>query len=81
MRLLKSSKHSTDKSKKPFNTVFSLDEWQLFLPYTLVTGTIVNSPSVEFYFYQQPLRLLYMKTDVTAVKTPTVRHRLESTIM
>lgn len=38
MRLLKSSKHSKDQSKRPFNTFFSLDEWQLFLPYTLVTG-------------------------------------------
>ena len=38
MRLLKSSKHSHDNSKTPFNTAFSFDEWQLFLPFTLVTG-------------------------------------------
>lgn len=42
MRLLKSSKHSLDNSKKPFNTVFTLDEWQLFLPYTLVTGSLLE---------------------------------------
>lgn len=39
MRLMKSSKFSIDNSKTPFNTAFSLQEWQLFLPYTLVTGT------------------------------------------
>lgn len=38
MRMLMSSKYSDDKSKKPLLTAFQLEEWQHFLPYTLVTG-------------------------------------------
>ena len=37
MRLMKSSKHSFDNSKTPFDIAFSLKEWQYYFPYTLVT--------------------------------------------
>lgn len=62
MRLMKSSKFSVDNSKTPFNTSFTLQEWQRFLPYTFVTGTLsALCLAVEFAFYQKPFQLLYRK--------------------
>lgn len=71
MRLLRSSKHSVDNSKTPFNTAFSLSEWQLFLPFTLVTGEMKRSGwCKEYYFYKTRYHLLYFKGTVTSIRTP-----------
>ena len=55
MRLMKSSKHSFDNSKTPFDIAFSLKEWQYYFPYTLVTGFRILFFTCRIFLLQTPI--------------------------
>lgn len=73
MRLMKSSKHSFDNSKTPFDIAFSLKEWQYYFPYTLVTGFRISFFTRRILLLQTSISTSLLQRLVHCVREDTIR--------